>query len=83
LGYEILKAYLDAWKQSNPKQIKLWEEQTAEHLLQRLTGGNSVTTLDHVKGISKVLPEISFSGKIRERGSEMGSHFLKMAFGLW
>lgn len=83
LGYEILKAYLDAWKQSSPKQIKQWEELTAEHLLQRLTGGSSVTTVDHVEGIRKIIPEVSFAGKNRMRRSGMGSYFLKMAFGLW
>jgi len=84
LGYEILIAYLDAWKQLNPQKKKQWEELAAEHLLQRLTGGRSITTVDHIEGIIKILPEISsFTSKQRKKESTKGGYSLRMAFGLW
>lgn len=51
IGYDILRAYQDAWKQWNPQHKQQWEEQAAEHLLQQLTRGQSITTLDHIEGI--------------------------------
>ena len=84
LGYEILIAYLDAWKQLHPHKIKQWEEQAAEHLLQRLSGGRSVTTVDHVEGICKILPDVSAQAiKRRKKELRKSGYFLKMAFALW
>ena len=57
IGYEILRAYLDAWNQMNPQYKALWEEQAAEYLLQKLRGSHSVTTTSHVEGFIVINPE--------------------------
>ena len=80
IGYEILKAYQNAWNQRNPRYKKLWEEQAAEHLLQQLTKEESVTTLDHVEGINKVLPEIPIATTPIKKE---GNFLLQIAMGLW
>lgn len=84
VGYEILKAYLDAWNQVDPKGKKQWEEQVAEYLLQRLSGGNSITTTAHIEGMNKVLKEVPFPPVSNaSKGGNWGQYFSQIAFGLW
>ena len=83
LGYEILRAYKDAWNKRNPHNQRQWEELTAEYLLQELTKGERITTLDHVEGISQVLPEVPLrSSHLKTEGGK-GKYFFQLAFGLW
>lgn len=83
VGHEILKAYLDAWRQLNLNEKKQWEELVAEHLLQQLNGHHTVTTLSHVEGIHKVLPETPL--KITRRPMNQGkrSYFTNLILNLW
>ena len=84
VGYEILRAYLDAWSQMNPLSKARWEEQVAEYLLQKLKGSNTVTTTDHVEEMNNVLEEVSFpSSYDLTRGAKWGRYFTQVAFGLW
>ncbi|GJM30546.1 MAG: hypothetical protein DHS20C17_31810 [Cyclobacteriaceae bacterium] len=83
VGHEILKAYLDAWKQLNPKKRKQWEELVAEHLLQQLHGGCSTTTVSHVESIYKVMPEIPFSNLTMPPNAKRYQYLTKLVFGLW
>ncbi len=84
VGYEILRAYLDAWSQMNPLSKPRWEEQAAEYLLQKLKGNNTVTTTDHVEGMNSVLEEVSFpSLNNLTHGAKWRGYFTQVAFGLW
>jgi hypothetical protein len=83
VGYEILKAYLDAWKELNPQKKTQWEELVAEHLLQQLHGANSITTISHVEGIHAVLPEIPSRISHHTSNSTRNRYFSKTVFGLW
>lgn len=83
LGYEILKAYLDAWSQLNPQRKQLWEEQAAEHLLQQLSGGKSVTTVAHVENINNVIPEATFPVTHSRTGSDRRDYYSRFIPGLW
>jgi hypothetical protein len=78
VGHEILNAYLDAWKKLNPQMKTQWEELVAEHLLQQLHGSNSITTISHVEGIHKVLPEISSRIFNHSSNSNRSRYFSKM-----
>lgn len=84
VGYEILKAYLDAWNQVDPKGKKQWEEQAAEYLLQRLSGGNSITTTAHIEGMNEVLKEVPVPPVSNaNKGGGWRQYFSQVAFGLW
>ncbi len=83
LGYEILRAYQDAWNKKNPHNQRQWEELTAEYLLQQLSLGYSITTVDHVEGISKVLPEIPARSNSDNLGFNLNKYFHQLTLGLW
>lgn len=84
VGYEILKAYLDAWSQVNPLSKAQWEEQAAEYLLQKLKGSNTITTTAHVEGMNNILKEVPFPTSNNLKNGKKGSHyFTQVAFGLW
>lgn len=83
VGHEILKAYLDAWKQVNSNEIRQWEELVAEHLLQQLNGHSTVTTLSHVEGIHKVLPETPLKIKRRPVNTAKKRYFTNLLLNLW
>jgi hypothetical protein len=83
LGYEILRAYKDTWNKRNPHNQRQWEELTAEYLLQKLTNGESITTLDHVEGISQILPEVPPRSNHLKTEGRKGKYFCQFSFGLW
>ena len=83
LGYEILSAYKDAWNKRNPHSQRQWEELTAEYLLQKLTKGVRITTLDHVEGISQILPEAPPRSSHLETEGDKGKYCFPLSFGLW
>ena len=83
VGYEVLKAYLKAWNQISPNKKKLWEELAAEHLLQQLNGGNSITTIAHVEGMNKKLSEVPFPiVNTSRKVLSWGIYFAQLALGL-
>ena len=83
VGYEILKAYQDAWELDPRGKVK-WEEHAAEYLLQMLQGGKSVTTLDHIERMNTQLPEDTLN-LIRPATNltRKKRYLLPMVFGLW
>ncbi len=88
VGYEMLRAYLDAWNQGNAARKAQWEEQAAEYLLQKLRGSNTVTTTNDVKGLTDILKEVPF--KIdpmaplnRVTKPTIGRFISQLAMGLW
>lgn len=87
LGYEILRAYLDAWTKYNRKGKAQWEEQVAEYLLQKLRNGSSVTTTEDVNGLNEILKEVPFKIQSEEpqepRKSRFGQYIAQIAIGLW
>ena len=84
VGYEILRAYQDAWKQMNPQSKGQWEEQVAEYLLQQLNGNTTITTTAHIEGMNKVLSEVPFpNANNLGNGGRWGQFFTQIAFGLW
>lgn len=83
VGHEILKAYLDTWKQYNSNEIKQWEELVAEHLLQQLNGHSTVTTLSHVQGIHKVLPAKPLKINRRPVNSGRKRYLANLVLNLW
>ena len=84
VGYEILRAYLEAWNQINSKAKNQWEEQVAEYLLQRLGGNSTITTTAHVEGMNKVLAEVPFPQTTPPKNSRnWNSYLTQIAFGLW
>ncbi len=94
VGFEMLKAYQDAWAQFNTDRQSLWEEQAAAYLLQRLKGRNTVTTLEDVKGLTEIFKDNTkengnLSTPARQATSNRpqtgGSrnYFSQFALGLW
>ena len=89
VGFEILRAYLDAWDQGNASRKAQWEEQAAEYLLQKLRDGHNVTTTEDVQGLTEILKEVPFKMEIsaRKNGkssrSSFGQLITQIAVGLW
>lgn len=92
VGYEILVAYLDAWKQGDAQRKALWEELAAEYLLQKLKKGKNVTTTDDVQGLTEILKDAPFifdpvvsrrNGKGSRPRSRFGHYINQIAMGLW
>jgi len=88
VGYEILRAYLDAWTKYNQKGRAHWEEQVAEYLLQKLRTGSSVTSTEDVQGLNEILKEVPFKIRSSEendepRKSRFGQYIAQIAMGLW
>jgi hypothetical protein len=84
LGYEILRTYQDAWNENNPHHQRQWEELTAEYLLQQLGRGDDITTLDHVEGITNVLPEVNHGhSTINLKPSGKRKYLFPLILGLW
>ncbi len=91
VGFEILRAYLDAWDQGNAHRKAQWEEQAAEYLLQKLRDGKSVTTAEDVKGLTEILKEVPFKADpeatTNRNGysskSKFGQYITQIAMGLW
>lgn len=83
-GYEILRAYLDAWNQMNPQAKVKWEEQVAEYLLQQLNNNSTITTTAHIEGMHKVLTEVPFpTSNNFSKGPRWSYYFSQIACGLW
>ena len=84
VGYQILRAYLDAWSQMNHQAKVQWEEMAAEYLLQQLNGNSMVTTTDQVEKMQQALPDIPFpTTGILANGLTVRKYFNMIAFGLW
>ena len=89
VGYEILRAYLDAWNKYNRKGRAHWEEQVAEYLLQKLRNGSAVTSTQDVQGLNEILKEVPFKIDSSEstdepkKSSRLGQYIAQIAMGLW